>query len=217
MKHSVTEVKDKLADIIAIDLDIPEMLAKIQRASSKLASLTEAAILLSTLGLCVTVAGQSLKQRVCEMNFAEKQKLYGGKADYLTMNCLVGTNTTWAEATAKLDACVLYSPLSYDQLCTVPMLFQEQAKNGVCFMPARSLMTHFSLSEVLRAALAETFPLLLLEKNKKQVLVDNHEMLVNEELFEEILTLDDSPACVTSEVDAHSESDLETTIDDFPE
>lgn len=77
------------------------------------------------------------------------------------------------------------------------MLFQEQAKHGVCFMPARSLLTHFNLAEVLQSALVqqltETFPVLLLEKNKHQVLVDIHEMTVSGELFEDILTLDDRP------------------------
>ena len=218
VQYSIGEVKFKLSDVMAIDLDIPELTAKIKRAADKLVALTEATILLSTLVSRTTAAGLSLKQRVSEMNVAQNKKVYATKNDYLTMHCLVGANTTWVDATSKLDVCVQVRPLSCEQLFVVPMLFQEQAKRGVCFMPVRCILAHFDLPEVLRAdlvqQLTETFPVMLLEKNTRQVLVDIHEMVVNGELFEEILTLDDPP--VTSQVDTHKEPHLDATEGVYP-
>ena len=124
VQYSIGEVKFKLSDVMAIDLDIPELTAKIKRAANKLVALTEATILLSTLVSRTTAAGLSLKQRVSEMNVAQNKKVYATKNDYLTMHCLVGANTTWVDATSKLDVCVQVRPLSCEQLFVVPMLFQ---------------------------------------------------------------------------------------------
>ena len=92
---------------MAIDLDIPELTAKIKRAADKLVALAEATILLSTQGSRTTTAGLSLKQRVSEMKVTQNKKVYATKNDYFTMHCLVGANTTWVDAISKLDICVL--------------------------------------------------------------------------------------------------------------
>lgn len=134
VKQSTADLKTKLADIASIELDVPELHAKIHRANTKLTALTQAAILLSTLASLTTIAGLSLRQRVCEMNIAEKKKVYADKSDYVTMKCLVNTDTTWADAVGKLDLCVQYTPLSYEQLCAVPMLFEQQAEPGCCWV-----------------------------------------------------------------------------------
>ena len=217
-------MKSKLADAMAIDLDVPQLTAKIQRANTKLSTLTLAVIELSTLRSLATTAGQSLKQRVCELTITEK-KVFACKKDFVTMNCLVGTSTYWTDATAVLDAFVKYSPLMYEHLCSVPTVFQEQVRHGVCFIPVQSLLSHFNLADSVQGDLVqqmiETFPVLLLEKNKKQALVDIHEMTANGDLFEEILTLDDAPENIASDVSPEPELEpiikLEPELDLDPE
>ena len=60
------------------------------------------------------------------MVWADQKKMFASKRDYVTLTSLVSTNTAWMDAIAKLDTCAKYSPLTFQQLCDVRMLFAEQ-------------------------------------------------------------------------------------------
>ena len=88
-----------------------------------------------------------------------------------------------------------YSPVTFEQLCDVCMLFDEQAKQGRSYMSVKALLAHFNVDSGCRSVsqqLIETFPVLLLVKDNTQVHVDMHELMVNGELVDEILTMDDT-------------------------
>ena len=196
VREKTITVRSKMSEIASIQLEVTDLQAKIQRAATKLGALTDCTILLSGLAPLALVASLALKQRICEMVWADKKKIFPSKRDYVTLTSLVSTDTTWADAIAKLDTCAEYSPLTFEQLCHVRMLFDKQAKQGSSYMSVQALLAHFNVEDSgcrsVSQQLIETFPVLLLAKDNTQVLVDMHELMVNGELFDEILTMDDT-------------------------
>ena len=105
VREKTIAVRSKMSEIASIQLEVTDLQAKIQRAAAKLVALTDCTILLSGLAPLALVASLALKQRICEMVWADKKKIFPSKRDYVTLTSLVSTDTMWADAIANLDTC----------------------------------------------------------------------------------------------------------------